>query len=313
MAVPRNWQRQLLRGIGAPITPANLQFLNEWHQREGGGDKNDANFNPLNTTQGAPGSSSMNSVGVKRYRSGQQGIRATVQTLLNGYYNDIVGGLRSGKATSAQLASSPSLKKWGTGTWGSSPVRFSAKRPVPADAGIPDSPEAGLSLDAFKSMAAAELLNMSAATAAGAPPSSSGLVALALAQRQVGATQSAPRAQTRPVAPAGGGGGRGIHELFYDPLGGIDEGKQIGAIGGHGDHVHMALAKLGAQRAAIAKARKMGLRVDEESDFDVAPVHTSGSWHYRKFKGTRLRKAADISGTAARMAAYYRWVAQRYQ
>lgn len=29
-------------------------------------------------------------------------------------------------------------------------------------------------------------------------------------------------------------------ELFYDPLGGIKHGQQIGAIGGHSDHVHVA-------------------------------------------------------------------------
>jgi peptidoglycan hydrolase-like protein with peptidoglycan-binding domain len=29
-------------------------------------------------------------------------------------------------------------------------------------------------------------------------------------------------------------------ELFYDPLGGIKNGQNIGAIGGHGDHVHIA-------------------------------------------------------------------------
>ncbi len=29
-------------------------------------------------------------------------------------------------------------------------------------------------------------------------------------------------------------------ELFYDPLGGIKHGQQIGAIGGHGNHVHVA-------------------------------------------------------------------------
>jgi hypothetical protein len=30
-------------------------------------------------------------------------------------------------------------------------------------------------------------------------------------------------------------------ELFYDPLGGIKNGQSIGAIGGHSDHVHLAL------------------------------------------------------------------------
>lgn len=29
-------------------------------------------------------------------------------------------------------------------------------------------------------------------------------------------------------------------ELFYDPMGGIKHGRNIGAIGGHGDHVHLA-------------------------------------------------------------------------
>jgi hypothetical protein len=29
-------------------------------------------------------------------------------------------------------------------------------------------------------------------------------------------------------------------ELFYDPMGGIKHGKSIGAIGGHGNHVHVA-------------------------------------------------------------------------
>lgn len=32
-----------------------------------------------------------------------------------------------------------------------------------------------------------------------------------------------------------------IEELFYDPIGGIDGNQQIGAIGGHSDHVHIAL------------------------------------------------------------------------
>ena len=29
-------------------------------------------------------------------------------------------------------------------------------------------------------------------------------------------------------------------ELFYDPMGGIKNGRNIGAIGGHGTHVHVA-------------------------------------------------------------------------
>lgn len=29
-------------------------------------------------------------------------------------------------------------------------------------------------------------------------------------------------------------------ELFHDPMGGIKHGRNIGAISGHGDHVHLA-------------------------------------------------------------------------
>jgi hypothetical protein len=39
--------------------------------------------------------------------------------------------------------------------------------------------------------------------------------------------------------------GKHLLELFYDPLGAIKNGKRIGAIGGHSDHVHIALAKGG--------------------------------------------------------------------
>lgn len=44
-----------------------------------------------------------------------------------------------------------------------------------------------------------------------------------------------------------------LHELFYDPWGGLDEGHQIGAIGGHSDHVHIA-----AQRGAKVKPAPKG-------------------------------------------------------
>lgn len=36
--------------------------------------------------------------------------------------------------------------------------------------------------------------------------------------------------------------GSNPRELYYDPIGGIKHGQQIGAIGGHSDHVHLALS-----------------------------------------------------------------------
>lgn len=112
MAIFNGWQAAMLHALGAPATPANLKFLNAWAQAEGGS----ASYNPFNTTQDAPGASSYNSVGVKNYASPNEGIRATVQTLLNGRYNPIVSGLRSGHATAAQLATAVANSPWGTGS-----------------------------------------------------------------------------------------------------------------------------------------------------------------------------------------------------
>ena len=105
-----------------------------------------------------------------------------------------------------------------------------------------------------------------------------------------------------------------INELFYDPLGGIKHGAEIGAIGHHGDHVHVALGNGQAQLAAIAQAKRMGLHVGEERASDVNPVHVKSSYHYRSFgkQFGNLREAADVSGSPAQMAAYYRWVKGRY-
>jgi cell wall-associated NlpC family hydrolase len=109
MAAFPNWERALLRALRIPITRNALVGLAEWQRREGG----TASFNPLNTTQPMPGASSYNSVGVRNYRTAQQGILATAHTLQNGRYNDILHALRSGHP----LGSQASLKVWGTGTW----------------------------------------------------------------------------------------------------------------------------------------------------------------------------------------------------
>lgn len=99
----------VLRGIGAPVTPANLAFMRAWKRAEGGDDTN-----PFNTTQGAPGATNFNSVGVKRYASVESGIQATIQTLTNGNYAGIIAALKAGTdpmAAAHALAASP----WGTG------------------------------------------------------------------------------------------------------------------------------------------------------------------------------------------------------
>src|SRR5690349_15122553 len=101
----------ILRGVGAPITPANLTALQAWHQAEGGQAAN----NPFNTTQPLQGATSYNSVGVRNYPTPEAGIQATVQTLTNGRYGNILGALKAGNdptAVARAIAQSP----WGTGS-----------------------------------------------------------------------------------------------------------------------------------------------------------------------------------------------------
>lgn len=105
-----NFAEDILKGVGAPVTPENVRVIEAWMRAEGGASHN----NPLNTTQDAPGASNFNDVGVKTYSSYQQGVQATVQTLLNGMYANIIDALKKGnsaKAVADAIANSP----WGTG------------------------------------------------------------------------------------------------------------------------------------------------------------------------------------------------------
>lgn len=84
-----------------------------WMRAEGGHWHNNATYNPLNTTQRMSGASSMNSVGVKAYTSWDQGLQATVITLQNGYYGNILSALQSG-ASAQSVANAVVGSPWGT-------------------------------------------------------------------------------------------------------------------------------------------------------------------------------------------------------
>lgn len=100
----------ILKGVGAPITKNNLLYFYAWRQAEGG----KALHNPFNTTQKASGASDYNSSGVKNYVSSEQGVAATVKTLLNGRYEEIISCLKNDK-TPAETAEALSKSPWGTG------------------------------------------------------------------------------------------------------------------------------------------------------------------------------------------------------
>ena len=108
-----------------------------------------------------------------------------------------------------------------------------------------------------------------------------------------------------------------LEEAFHDPLGGFDNGKRIGAIGGHGKHVHAGFNSPKSALAAIKLAKSMGLNVRENPYTDpVDPVHTKGSFHYRnfpgKYNGRTLGMGMDVSGDPRKMAEFYRTVTRLY-
>ena len=100
--------QRLLEGLGAPVTAANLKFLDAWHLAEGG-----SRDNPFNTSQYARGARTFNGDGVKRYGSVDVGLHATIATLKNGLYGNVLKALYRGDdphATALALKSS----KWGS-------------------------------------------------------------------------------------------------------------------------------------------------------------------------------------------------------
>lgn len=105
---PSTWAVAQLTDLGIPVTRGGVKALVGWQQAEGGFNHK----NPLNTTQGAAGASTFNSVGVKTYPDWRTAIKATSQTLRNGRYDGILAGLRSGDA--GAVASAIGQSPWGT-------------------------------------------------------------------------------------------------------------------------------------------------------------------------------------------------------
>lgn len=100
----------VLAGVGAPLTTENLRVMRAWVKAEG----TSARFNPLATTQRAPGATAFNSVGVRNFTSYDQGVATTVQVLQNGKYDEVLAGLRSGQ-DAQQVAGAIARSPWGTG------------------------------------------------------------------------------------------------------------------------------------------------------------------------------------------------------
>ena len=110
------WAQAFLKSLGVPMTADNVAAIVAWEMAEGGHWYNTAYYNPLNTTQSMPGATVFNSVGVKAYTSWAQGLKASVITIRNGYYADILDALRRGNDAQA-VANAVAASPWGTGSF----------------------------------------------------------------------------------------------------------------------------------------------------------------------------------------------------
>ena len=110
--LPPQWRERLLAVVGGKLTSENLRFLQAWADAEGG----TAQWNPLNTTYHLYGSSDYNSVGVQNYKRATEGVNATALTLVNGYYNGILGALQKGTDPAEKIVADhvAELQTWGT-------------------------------------------------------------------------------------------------------------------------------------------------------------------------------------------------------
>ena len=138
----QTWATQLLTALGAPVSDSSITALTTWQSREGGHWNNSASFNPLNTTLDMGNSESMNSVGVKRYNSWDEGVQATVSTLTGKSadargYSAIVNALKSGASTETIL-SAVSNSAWVTGKTGQNSYKGFKGGGTPGSPGIPN-------------------------------------------------------------------------------------------------------------------------------------------------------------------------------
>ena len=108
-----DFYKSILKCLGAKPTKSNMLFMYAWRQAEGGGAKN----NPFNTTQKMEGATNYNKIGVKNYRTPEDGIQATCKTLTNGRnkygYDKIIDGLKNDVGLS-KLSDAVVSSKWGT-------------------------------------------------------------------------------------------------------------------------------------------------------------------------------------------------------
>jgi hypothetical protein len=84
---------KILEGLRITPTDGNIIFIKAWRQAEGGR----AAFNAFNTILSKPGVTQYNNIGVKNYKSKEDGISANVQSLKESQYNILLQKLKNVK------------------------------------------------------------------------------------------------------------------------------------------------------------------------------------------------------------------------
>jgi hypothetical protein len=115
-----DWGQALLAFGEWPVTMEKRIGIVAWAMAEGEISVprcSGARWNPLDSTEPAPGATDFNSIGVKNYSSEQIGIEATYATLHNGRYPNVLAVLDDEGASAMALAQAVGNSPWGTGTF----------------------------------------------------------------------------------------------------------------------------------------------------------------------------------------------------
>lgn len=102
--------REVYRRLHIPANEITLVFAVAWAEYE----NTNARNNPWATTMPYPGCTEFNSVGVKNYRTIDDGIQATVETLKNGDYDTLLLRLRTRGTTPRALMAALNASPWGS-------------------------------------------------------------------------------------------------------------------------------------------------------------------------------------------------------
>lgn len=114
MTTPLEFAKALLSAGGWPQSDNNLLAVVAWAKLEGGHYINHAcKYNPMNTMRNYPGATNALSNGVKAYQSWDDGLAATLATLKNGLYNNVIQNLADSADPATTLSS---LTTWTGGT-----------------------------------------------------------------------------------------------------------------------------------------------------------------------------------------------------